>query len=126
MRRLLACLLLALSLPAIAEIFSYVDANGNTVFTNEPPPGSNAQSVSLPPVNSMAAPPNSPSAEPQNDSSAADQSPNSNPNSQPTRQTVIDPNDDDDQSYDNDFNTDQPARDILNEPRALHPGLHRR
>ncbi|MDP3845769.1 MAG: DUF4124 domain-containing protein [Pseudomonas sp.] len=57
MRPLLACLLLALSLPAAAEIYSYTDANGNKVFTNEPPQGSNAELVQLPPTNSVAAQP---------------------------------------------------------------------
>ena len=37
MRTLLTCLLLALSLPATAQIYSYTDANGNTVYTNQPP-----------------------------------------------------------------------------------------
>ena len=44
MRTLLTCLLLTLSLPATAQIYSYTDANGNTVYTDEPAPGSNAQS----------------------------------------------------------------------------------
>jgi hypothetical protein len=57
MRPLLACLLLALSLPATAQIYSYTDANGNRVFTNEPPQGSDAKIVQLPPTNSVAAQP---------------------------------------------------------------------
>jgi hypothetical protein len=57
MRPLLACLLLALSLPAAAQIYSYTDANGNRVFTNEPPQGSNAEIVQLPPTNTVAAQP---------------------------------------------------------------------
>lgn len=56
MRPLLACLLLTLSLPAAAQIYSYTDANGNTVFTNEPPQGSNAKVVNLPHTNTLAAP----------------------------------------------------------------------
>jgi hypothetical protein len=61
MRSLLACLLLALSLPATAQIYSYTDANGNRVFTNEPPQGSDAQLVQLPPTNTVAAQPINPS-----------------------------------------------------------------
>jgi hypothetical protein len=57
MRPLFAFLLLALSLPATAQIYSYTDANGNKVFTNEPPQGSDAQAVVLPPTNTVAAQP---------------------------------------------------------------------
>lgn len=56
MRLILACLLFALALPASAEIYKYTDANGNTVFTNQPPQGTNAQEVNLPPVNTLQAP----------------------------------------------------------------------
>ena len=53
MRPLLACLLLALALPASAQIYKYTDANGNTVFTNQPPDGAAAESVNLPPTNTV-------------------------------------------------------------------------
>ena len=53
MRPLLVCLLLALALPASAQIYKYTDANGNTVFTNQPPDGSAAESVELPPTNTV-------------------------------------------------------------------------
>ena len=53
MRPLLACLLLALALPASAQIYKYTDANGNTVFTNQPPDGTAAESVELPPTNTV-------------------------------------------------------------------------
>ncbi|QNH07205.1 DUF4124 domain-containing protein [Pseudomonas sp. B11D7D] len=53
MRPLLACLLLALALPASAQIYKYTDANGNTVFTNQPPDGTPAESVNLPPTNTV-------------------------------------------------------------------------
>lgn len=56
MRLLLACLLLTLALPASAQIYKYIDANGNTVFTNQPPDGAAAESVTLPPTNTMQAP----------------------------------------------------------------------
>jgi hypothetical protein len=59
MRPLLACLLLALSLPAAAQIYSYTDANGNRVFTNEPPQGSDAQAVQLNPTNTISGQPSS-------------------------------------------------------------------
>ena len=54
MNRLLVCLLLSASLPAMAQIYTYTDANGNTVFTNDPPGGVAVQAVSLPPTNTMA------------------------------------------------------------------------
>ena len=57
MRTLLTCLLLALSLPATAQIYSYTDANGNTVYTNQPPEGIDAKTIDLPPTNSVAAQP---------------------------------------------------------------------
>ncbi|WP_439886571.1 DUF4124 domain-containing protein [Pseudomonas sp. MBLB4123] len=53
MRLMLACLLLVLTLPASAQIYKYTDANGNTVFTNQPPDGSAAQSIELPPTNTV-------------------------------------------------------------------------
>lgn len=51
MRRMLACLLLILALPVSAQIYKYTDAKGNTVFTNQPPEGSKAESVELQPIN---------------------------------------------------------------------------
>lgn len=56
MRRILACLLLCLALPAGAQIYKYIDANGNTVFTNQPPEGVSAESIELPPTNTMEMP----------------------------------------------------------------------
>jgi hypothetical protein len=53
MRRMLTCLLLSLPLLASAQIYKYTDAKGNTVFTNQPPDGSAAQSVELPPTNTV-------------------------------------------------------------------------
>jgi hypothetical protein len=60
MRIFLTCLLLALGLPATAQIYSYTDANGNTVYTNQPPEGIDAKTIDLPPTNSVAAQPVSP------------------------------------------------------------------
>lgn len=57
MRLIVSCLLAVLALPASAEIYKYTDANGNTVFTNQPPQGTNAEQVNLPPVNTVAPPP---------------------------------------------------------------------
>lgn len=53
MRLLLTCLLLSLALPAAAQIYKYTDANGNTVFTNQPPEGVEAQNIELPPTNTV-------------------------------------------------------------------------
>ncbi|MFI8480381.1 DUF4124 domain-containing protein [Pseudomonas sp. NPDC078700] len=53
MRALFACLLLAAALPASAQIYKYTDANGNTVFTNEPPEGTKTETINLPKTNTV-------------------------------------------------------------------------
>ena len=53
MRLLTACLLCTLALPAAAQIYKYTDANGNTVFTNQPPEGQSSETVELPPTNTV-------------------------------------------------------------------------
>jgi hypothetical protein len=57
MPRFIACLLFAASLPAMAQIYEYTDANGNKAFTNQPPDGSlNAQPVEVSPINVVDVP----------------------------------------------------------------------
>ena len=73
MRRTLACLLLSLPLLASAQIYKYTDAQGNTVFTNQPPDGSAAQSVELPPTNTVQM--QAPSVAPAQDSQTEAQRP---------------------------------------------------
>lgn len=63
MRPLLICLLLGLAMPASAQIYKYTDAMGNTVFTDQPPKGQAAESVELPPTNSVEMQVPSPPAE---------------------------------------------------------------
>ncbi len=46
-------LLLLLALPAAAQIYKYTDADGNTAYSNQPPQGVPAQTVELPPLNSI-------------------------------------------------------------------------
>jgi Domain of unknown function (DUF4124) len=53
MKGLLLCLLL-IALPAVADVYSYVDAQGNQVFTDRPHSG--AHKVQIEPSNNMAAP----------------------------------------------------------------------
>ena len=53
MRLILTCLLLVLAVPASAQIYKYTDANGNTVFTDQPPEGQAAQSIELPTTNTV-------------------------------------------------------------------------
>ncbi|KPC25170.1 Uncharacterized protein ABJ99_2317 [Pseudomonas syringae pv. cilantro] len=53
MRQSLICLLLLISLPAMAQIYKYTDANGNTAFSNQPPNGTKTEVVELPPLNSI-------------------------------------------------------------------------
>jgi hypothetical protein len=63
MRPTLLCLSLLLPLVGqAAEIYKYIDANGKTVFTSQPPDGRTAQPVQLPPTNTvkMEAPGNPP------------------------------------------------------------------
>ncbi|TWC41488.1 uncharacterized protein DUF4124 [Pseudomonas sp. SJZ079] len=57
MRQMLTCLLLILALPASAQIYKYTDTKGNTVFTNQPPDGQNAETVELPTTNTIEAQP---------------------------------------------------------------------
>ncbi len=59
MRLIISCLLLAAALPAAAQIYKYTDANGNTVFTNQPPDGTASEKVELPPTNAIQAQPQS-------------------------------------------------------------------
>ncbi len=53
MRLLIACLLCLLTLPATAQIYKYIDANGKTVFTSQPPDGTQAETIQLPPTNTV-------------------------------------------------------------------------
>jgi hypothetical protein len=54
MRNLLFCGLMLLALPALAQVYTYIDAEGNRVFTDKPRSG-NAERVELAPSNSMPA-----------------------------------------------------------------------
>lgn len=56
MRPLFICLLLSMALPAAAQIYTYTDANGNTVFTDQPPEGQATKNVELPATNSVSMP----------------------------------------------------------------------
>ncbi|MFZ3182896.1 MAG: DUF4124 domain-containing protein [Pseudomonas sp.] len=51
-RFLLLTLLGCLSLPTLAEVYTYTDADGNRVFTDHPKPG-NAKRVEMAPTNSL-------------------------------------------------------------------------
>ncbi|MCQ9424385.1 DUF4124 domain-containing protein [Pseudomonas sp. LJDD11] len=53
MRHSLVCLLLLVCLPAMAQIYKYTDANGNTAYSNQPPDGARAEPVELKPLNSI-------------------------------------------------------------------------
>ncbi|WP_207283359.1 DUF4124 domain-containing protein [Pseudomonas sp. FW300-N2F2] len=46
-------LLSLLALSAAAQIYKYIDAEGNTAYSNQPPQGVPAQTVELPPLNSI-------------------------------------------------------------------------
>ena len=53
MGRILLMLLMAVALPAAAQIYKYTDANGNTAYSNQPPDGTAVQTVELPRLNSI-------------------------------------------------------------------------
>jgi hypothetical protein len=64
MGRGLLLMLLLIALPAVAQIYKYTDADGNTAYSNQPPDGVPAQLVDLPPLNSLEPqPPPAPSTE---------------------------------------------------------------
>ena len=64
MGRGLLLMLLLIALPAAAQIYKYIDADGNTAYSNQPPDGVTAQPVELPPLNSVEPqPPHTPSTE---------------------------------------------------------------
>lgn len=68
MGRTFLYILLLIALPAAAQIYKYTDANGNTVYSDHSPDGVQAQTVDLPPLNSVE--PQAPStATPATDSS---------------------------------------------------------
>lgn len=52
MRNLLFCSLMLLALPAMAQVYTYIDGEGNRVFTDKPKSG-NAERIELAPSNSM-------------------------------------------------------------------------
>lgn len=61
--RTLLCLLLLTSLPAFAGVYTYLDADGNRVFTDKPR-SANAQRIELAPANSASLPAPPPAAPP--------------------------------------------------------------
>ncbi|MEQ7918903.1 DUF4124 domain-containing protein [Xanthomonas sp. WHRI 1810A] len=50
MRRSLVLLLWLFALPAVAQIYKYTDANGNTAYSSQPPNGTKAETMDLPPL----------------------------------------------------------------------------
>ena len=54
--RILGALLLCLACAAQAGVYTYIDAEGNRVYTDQPPSGRKAQRVELAPGNSVATP----------------------------------------------------------------------
>lgn len=72
MGRVFSIILLSLlALSAAAQIYKYTDADGNTAYSNQPPEGVPAQTVELPPLNSIEhqspASPDAPPPLPSND-----------------------------------------------------------
>jgi hypothetical protein len=56
MRRALLLLIAFACAPAYAQIYKYTDANGNTVYAEQPPAGRPSQVMELPPLNSVQMP----------------------------------------------------------------------
>lgn len=61
MRNLLFCCLMLFALPTLAQVYTYIDAEGNRVFTDQPT-SSQAERVELAPSNSMSATPSASTA----------------------------------------------------------------
>lgn len=57
MRSCIICLLLAVALPASAQIYKYTDAAGNTAYSSQKPEGIKAETVELQPLNSIESQP---------------------------------------------------------------------
>ncbi|MBX9408964.1 DUF4124 domain-containing protein [Pseudomonas baetica] len=53
MGRFFLSILLLVAVPAAAQIYKYTDANGHTVYSDHSPDGVKAQSVELPPLNTV-------------------------------------------------------------------------
>lgn len=62
MRSALPSLLLLLALPAGAQIYQYLDANGNPVFSSQPAEGVAGEKVELPTPSIVIPPPRPPEA----------------------------------------------------------------
>lgn len=62
MNRFLLSVLLVISLPVSAQIYRYTDANGNTVFTNQPPADLPSLEINLQQSNVIPAPSNAANA----------------------------------------------------------------
>ncbi|UFH51765.1 DUF4124 domain-containing protein [Pseudomonas sp. KNUC1026] len=84
MRCLVLLLALLASSVSVAQIYKYTDANGNTVYTNQPPGGSKAKEVNLPPLNSVS--PSPPTAAPEPEPAPP---PASRPNAQSQAYSVL-------------------------------------
>lgn len=120
MRLILTALLLAAALPASAQIYKYTDANGKTVFTNQPPTNVDAQPVQLPPTNTVG---------PQGPSGAAAQTGTEDTGNQAAGYTILAlsnvPNDGALRANNGSFNVDvvvQPALEVDHQLQLLLDG----
>lgn len=57
MRPLLLFLALSFALPASAQIYKYIDADGHTAFSSQPPNGTKAEPIDLQPLPNVQTPP---------------------------------------------------------------------
>lgn len=108
MKNLLASLLFATSLPAMAQIYTYTDAQGNTAYTNDPPDNVAAQPVNLPPTNTVADTP---------DNSSEDQ-PATAPTSTPTASSADSSDEDSSGGGGDAYDNQQELRDDVDVRRA--------
>lgn len=56
MRHVFCLSFILLGAPAFGQIYKYTDANGNTVYSEQPPAGRPSQKMDLPPLNSVQIP----------------------------------------------------------------------
>lgn len=120
MPKFLACLLLAVSLPATAQIYEYTDADGNKAFSNQPPDSAvNAQPIDLQPTNGADVPDIPPPAPRPTPMPQADSQSNA-PSNEGVHINDEDQDDDADDGY-NYYDQPQPVvplRDRIDRPRV--------
>ncbi|WP_213875652.1 DUF4124 domain-containing protein [Pseudomonas sp. dw_358] len=79
MRPLLLLFALSFALPASAQIYKYIDADGHTAFSSQPPNGTKAEPIDLQPLPNVQTPPSDGAAPTPSAPAAAGKNPVSGP-----------------------------------------------